>query len=212
VRSFSLLNTGHNYTQENRRFLRARRYDPVKAQQQFSDTQAWRKQHDVDNLFATFDEAELESAKRFYPRWTGRRDKVCTVHIAVIGNLPGLVTPAWSSVVCLPSIIPRWTIGERAQRGAPISSLPAHVRVTISTLYSNATHHHTSYAHLQNRALRAHVRVRHAPLHAPPSFSGDCPRFVRDDDHRSRRRLAYFLMESPWSPPGSLCTRYKQLP
>ena len=35
-----------------------------------------RKQHDVDNLFATFDPVEFEDCRRFYPRWTGRRDKV----------------------------------------------------------------------------------------------------------------------------------------
>ncbi|ESK91262.1 phosphatidylinositol transporter [Moniliophthora roreri MCA 2997] len=57
------------------RFLRARRWDVPKAQKQFVDTQEWRKKHDVDNLFATFDAEEFEDAKRFYPRWTGRRDK-----------------------------------------------------------------------------------------------------------------------------------------
>lgn len=57
------------------RFLRARRYDVDKAQKQFSDTEAWRKQHDVDELFRTFEANEMESARRFYPRWTGRRDK-----------------------------------------------------------------------------------------------------------------------------------------
>lgn len=57
------------------RFLRARRYDVDKAQKQFSDTQAWRKQHNVDELFRTFDVNEMELARRFYPRWTGRRDK-----------------------------------------------------------------------------------------------------------------------------------------
>lgn len=30
----------------------------------------------MGNLYATFDPEEMESAKRFYPRWTGRRDKV----------------------------------------------------------------------------------------------------------------------------------------
>jgi hypothetical protein len=30
----------------------------------------------VLDLYATFDSDELESARRFYPRWTGRRDKV----------------------------------------------------------------------------------------------------------------------------------------
>ncbi|KAJ8523258.1 hypothetical protein ONZ45_g350 [Pleurotus djamor] len=57
------------------RFLRARRFDPAAAQKQFFETEKWRKAHDVDNLYATFDPEEFESAKRFYPRWTGRREK-----------------------------------------------------------------------------------------------------------------------------------------
>jgi len=57
------------------RFLRARHFDPVKAQKQFADAEAWRAKHDVDNLFATFPADEFETARRFYPRWTGRRDK-----------------------------------------------------------------------------------------------------------------------------------------
>ncbi|KAK7056611.1 hypothetical protein VNI00_002328 [Paramarasmius palmivorus] len=57
------------------RFLRARRWDVPKAQKQFADTQEWRKKHDVDNLYATFNPEEFEDAKRFYPRWTGRRDR-----------------------------------------------------------------------------------------------------------------------------------------
>lgn len=31
----------------------------------------------MDNLYNTFDVDEFESSKRFYPRWTGRRDKAC---------------------------------------------------------------------------------------------------------------------------------------
>ncbi|KAI0078216.1 CRAL/TRIO domain-containing protein [Panus rudis PR-1116 ss-1] len=57
------------------RFLRARRFDPAKAQKQFSDAEAWRSKHSVNHLYATFPIDEFESAKRFYPRWTGRRDK-----------------------------------------------------------------------------------------------------------------------------------------
>ncbi|KAJ7808879.1 CRAL/TRIO domain-containing protein [Mycena olivaceomarginata] len=57
------------------RFLRARSFDPAAALKQFSDSDKWRREHDVDNLFATFDSAELENGRRFYPRWTGRRDK-----------------------------------------------------------------------------------------------------------------------------------------
>ena len=59
-----------------RRFLRARRFDPAKAQKQFAEWIAWRKEWDVDNLFANFDEDEFEASRRYYPRWTGRRDIV----------------------------------------------------------------------------------------------------------------------------------------
>ena len=58
------------------RFLRARKFDTVKAHKQFAAAEAWRRENDVLNLYVTFDPDELESTKRFYPRWTGRRDKV----------------------------------------------------------------------------------------------------------------------------------------
>ena len=58
------------------RFLRARKFDVGKAHKQFADTLTWRAEHDVENLYPTFDPEEMESARRFYPRWTGRRDKV----------------------------------------------------------------------------------------------------------------------------------------
>jgi len=58
------------------RFLRARKFDVAKAHKQFAATEAWRLEHNVHNLYATIDPDELESSKRFYPRWTGRRDKV----------------------------------------------------------------------------------------------------------------------------------------
>ncbi|KAH9924605.1 CRAL/TRIO domain-containing protein [Epithele typhae] len=57
------------------RFLRARRFEPQKAMKQFADAEAWRTKHNVDTLFANFPTDELESTRRFYPRWTGRRDK-----------------------------------------------------------------------------------------------------------------------------------------
>ncbi|KAF8208586.1 CRAL/TRIO domain-containing protein [Mycena galopus ATCC 62051] len=57
------------------RFLRARSFDPTAALKQFSDSDKWRREHDADNLFKTFDATEFENSRRFYPRWTGRRDK-----------------------------------------------------------------------------------------------------------------------------------------
>lgn len=67
------------------RFLRARRFDPRKAEKQFSDTAEWRKKNDVDNLYANFDVEEFESTRRYYPRWTGRRDKVCRISAYICG-------------------------------------------------------------------------------------------------------------------------------
>ncbi|KAF8636036.1 hypothetical protein AX15_000193 [Amanita polypyramis BW_CC] len=57
------------------RFLRARSFQLVLAQKQFASAEAWREKHDVGRLYTTFDLEEFEFAKRFYPRWTGRRDK-----------------------------------------------------------------------------------------------------------------------------------------
>ncbi|KAJ7081354.1 CRAL/TRIO domain-containing protein [Mycena belliarum] len=72
------------------RFLRARSFDPPAALKQFTDCAAWRQTHDVDNLYATFDSAELETSRRYYPRWTGRRDKngmpVYVYHLASLDS------------------------------------------------------------------------------------------------------------------------------
>ncbi|KAL1743664.1 CRAL-TRIO domain-containing protein [Schizophyllum fasciatum] len=70
------------------RFLRARKFDPKAAQKQFAATELWRKEHDVDRLYATFDPDEFEAAKHFYPRWTGRRDK--TGHPVYVFHLASL--------------------------------------------------------------------------------------------------------------------------
>ena len=60
-----------------RRFLRARRFDVIKAQKQFLDRVSWEKKYDVPNMFANFPTDEFENSRKYYPRWTGRRDKVC---------------------------------------------------------------------------------------------------------------------------------------
>ncbi|KAH8077045.1 CRAL/TRIO domain-containing protein [Cristinia sonorae] len=74
------------------RFLRARRFDPIKAQKQFADAEAWRKKHNVDELFASFDVEEFELSKKFYPKWTGRRDKNgLPVYVYRLASLNGSV-------------------------------------------------------------------------------------------------------------------------
>jgi hypothetical protein len=47
-----------------RRYLRARRFDPQGAFKQFKDTEDWRKLHNVDNLFSTIDVEEYEQTRR----------------------------------------------------------------------------------------------------------------------------------------------------
>jgi len=59
-----------------RRFLRARGFNVEAAQKQFTDAENWRKKHDVHKLYHGMSAEIIEHTKRFYPRWTGRRDKV----------------------------------------------------------------------------------------------------------------------------------------
>lgn len=79
-----------------RRFLRARRFDPVKAQKQFAEAEAWRVKHSVDELYSTFPVDELEDSRRFYPRWTGRRDKV-SLHSCLYAAI--LIFTEWASCI-----------------------------------------------------------------------------------------------------------------
>ncbi|PVI06928.1 CRAL/TRIO domain-containing protein [Periconia macrospinosa] len=57
------------------RFLRARRFVPQEAYKQFQDTEEWRKENGIDNLFLTIETEEFEQTRRLYPQWIGRRDK-----------------------------------------------------------------------------------------------------------------------------------------
>lgn len=84
-----------------RRFLRARRFDPKKAQKQFADAEAWRTKHNVDELFATFPVDEFEASRRFYPRWTGRRDKVRGYMPYDLRSLHLTASLEWSSSICV---------------------------------------------------------------------------------------------------------------
>ncbi len=49
---------------------------PPAAQKQFADAESWRKKHRVDKLYEELKPDEMLQSQRFYPRWTGRRDKV----------------------------------------------------------------------------------------------------------------------------------------
>ncbi|KAJ4348254.1 uncharacterized protein N0V89_009626 [Didymosphaeria variabile] len=57
------------------RFLRARRFVPTEAFKQFKDTEDWRKEHGINDLFFNIDVDEFEATRRLYPQWLGRRDK-----------------------------------------------------------------------------------------------------------------------------------------
>lgn len=85
-----------------RRFLRARRFDPTQAQKQFANAEEWRAKHQVDDLFTSFPVVEFEAAKRFYPRWTGRRDKVSYVEVACCYDLSSWSDPSeWAPSIRL---------------------------------------------------------------------------------------------------------------
>ena len=48
---------------------------PQDAFGQFKDTEDWRKQNELDQLYETIDVDEYEATRRLYPQWTGRMDK-----------------------------------------------------------------------------------------------------------------------------------------
>lgn len=57
------------------RYLRARKFVPQEAFNQFKDTEDWRKENQLDTLYDTIDVEEYEATRRLYPQWLGRRDK-----------------------------------------------------------------------------------------------------------------------------------------
>ncbi|KIW00375.1 uncharacterized protein PV09_08085 [Verruconis gallopava] len=57
------------------RYLRARKFNPPEALKQFKETEDWRRENKLDQLYDTMDIAEYEESRRLYPQWTGRRDK-----------------------------------------------------------------------------------------------------------------------------------------
>lgn len=57
------------------RYLRARKFTPKDAFKQFKDTEDWREENHLVELYDTIDIGEYEETRRLYPQWTGRRDK-----------------------------------------------------------------------------------------------------------------------------------------
>lgn len=57
------------------RFLRARRWVPQDALQQFKETEEWRSATRLDLLYDTIEVEAYEQSRAMYPQWTGRRDK-----------------------------------------------------------------------------------------------------------------------------------------
>ncbi|KAH6637705.1 CRAL-TRIO domain-containing protein [Boeremia exigua] len=57
------------------RFLRARRFVASEAFKQFKDTEDWRKDQNIHDLFETIEVEEYEQTRQLYPQWLGRRDK-----------------------------------------------------------------------------------------------------------------------------------------
>jgi len=47
-----------------RRYLRARKWSPEEAFKQFKDTEDWRKENELDNLYDNIDLTEYDQARR----------------------------------------------------------------------------------------------------------------------------------------------------
>ncbi|KAL4070015.1 CRAL-TRIO domain-containing protein [Scleroderma yunnanense] len=137
------------------RFLRARRYDCKKAQIKFAHTEAWRKEHDVDNPFKNFDADEMESARRFYPRWTGRRDKcghplyvyrLTSLHGSVrkeLETLPGATLPAVVLYEAMTRFILPLCDSLPHEPSTPVSSVTTIIDledVSLATMWSLRSH------------------------------------------------------------------------
>jgi len=57
------------------RYLRARRFAPQEAFKQFKDTEDWRRENKLSDIFNNIEIEEYEQTRRLYPQWLGRRDK-----------------------------------------------------------------------------------------------------------------------------------------
>ncbi|KAF2760865.1 CRAL/TRIO domain-containing protein [Pseudovirgaria hyperparasitica] len=57
------------------RYLRARKFNAQEAYGQFKDTEDWRKENNLEELYERINVGEYEATRKLYPQWTGRRDR-----------------------------------------------------------------------------------------------------------------------------------------
>jgi len=57
------------------RFLRARKFDPVKAKEMFANCEEWRKEFRVDEIVKSFDFKEKAEVDKYYPQYYHKMDK-----------------------------------------------------------------------------------------------------------------------------------------
>ncbi|EMD39747.1 hypothetical protein CERSUDRAFT_112035 [Gelatoporia subvermispora B] len=168
------------------RFLRARRFDPPKAVKQFSDTEAWRRQHDVEALYASFPSDEFELSRRFYPRWTGRRDRNGRpVYVYRLASLQGELVkelgtvPAerrYQRIVALYELMVRFVLPlcsalPHAEQDTPISDVTTIIdlsAVSLGTLWTLRSH--LGEASTLAKAHYPETLGTIAVLHAPSFF------------------------------------------
>ncbi|KAJ5803953.1 uncharacterized protein N7518_000256 [Penicillium psychrosexuale] len=82
------------------RFLRARKFDVEGAWAQFKDTEDWRKDNAIEELYANIKIDSYEAARRMYPQWTGRRDRRgIPVYVFQIRHLDHKAVAAYNSTM-----------------------------------------------------------------------------------------------------------------
>ncbi|KXG49691.1 uncharacterized protein PGRI_056590 [Penicillium griseofulvum] len=82
------------------RFLRARKFDVEGAWTQFKDTEDWRKDNAIEELYENISVDSYEAARRMYPQWTGRRDRRgIPVYVFQIRHLDNKAIAAYNSTM-----------------------------------------------------------------------------------------------------------------
>jgi hypothetical protein len=119
-------------------FLRARGFNIAAAKTQFTDAETWRKKNNVHKLYHGMSVEIIEHAKRFYPRWTGRRDKVRIV----------IVTRTWKKEVLTLQLVgpPTIRVPPRFLRSCP-------TRIRLHTVGNKVSAHVRLPQNLKSRAI-----------------------------------------------------------